>query len=345
MIDNLFDIKFDKNMRVSITPNEIYNQFLLYMFLSLKKNIVIVTPNLSDANKLYVNLSKYLDKKVYIFPEDDYLTKKAIATSPDLIYMRMKFLNTINSDENKILICHTNSFLKKLPQKNNFILKKINIEKNNKIDRDSLIEKLIKIGYKRESLVTNTGEFSVRGFVIDIFPIFEDHPIRIELFDDQIEEIKIFDENTQLSTKSIESIIVKPVVDEFDNSLSNIIDYVDNPIIIYQDYNQIMNVEKYIFEQMKYYDDSSSIHHLKDIKNEYNIYLDTIDNNGKYKYEINSSSIEEYNGDKRKFLIDFNKNYSFLCTTDKRLIKDLNIGNKQVINKDINKKIIFIQSI
>ena len=96
MIEGLFDYKLEDGQRISINQNEIYNQFILYMFFSLNKNIIIVTPSLNDANGLYKELEPYLKDKVYIFPDDDYLTKKAIATSPELMYMRMKFLNNIN---------------------------------------------------------------------------------------------------------------------------------------------------------------------------------------------------------------------------------------------------------
>ena len=238
MIDNLFDFDIYNKMKISVSPNEIYNQLLLYIFFHCKKNLIIVTPNLTEANKLYSNLTKNY-KNVYIFPDDDYLTKKAIATSPELTFMRMKFLNNINKKDSFILICHTNSILKKLPSKEELNSKNIVLTEEDEVDRNKLIEKLDSIGYKRESLVTNTGEYSVRGFVIDIFPIFENHPIRIEFFDNIIENIKFFDENTQLSNEKIKSYIVKPLVDEYDNSNYSILDYAENSILIYQDYEQI----------------------------------------------------------------------------------------------------------
>ena len=97
MIENLFDLKLDNGQRISVSQNEIYYQFLMYMFFALDKSLVIVTPTLSDANKIYSALNDKLGN-IFIFPDDDYLTKKAIATSPELQYMRMRFLNDINSN-------------------------------------------------------------------------------------------------------------------------------------------------------------------------------------------------------------------------------------------------------
>ena len=93
MLNGLFDFKFKDGMKINVSKNEIYNQMLLYMFFAWKKSVVIVTPTLNEANQLYRDLQYYLKESVYIFPDDDFLTKKAIASSPELMYMRMKFLN------------------------------------------------------------------------------------------------------------------------------------------------------------------------------------------------------------------------------------------------------------
>ena len=122
--------------------------------------------------------------------------------------------------------------MKKFPAKNSFEEKAINLKVSKTIDRDDLIEKLKNIGYKRESLVTNTGEFSVRGFVIDVFPIFSDRPVRIQFFDEEIDEIKYFNENTQLSIQNTQEVVIKPVNDEYNGSNSSILSYLYIKIII-----------------------------------------------------------------------------------------------------------------
>ena len=189
MLDGIFKIHLKDKLKISITNNEIYNQFILYLYSKVDNGIVLVTPTLTEANNLYSRLSYYLKDNVFIFPDDDYLTKKAIVSSPEFMYMRLKFLNNFNSKSNKILICHTNSYLKKLLPKNELTNVTLNITLKSKIDREILINKLNKAGYRRESIVTNTGEFSVRGFVVDVFPIFEEHPYRIEFFDDDVDEV------------------------------------------------------------------------------------------------------------------------------------------------------------
>ena len=191
----LFNEDSLKYKKISISKNEIYNQLILYFFFRLKKNILLVYPTLNEATAYYNELKNYIDD-VYLFPEDDFITKKAVAVSPELLFLRVNLLNKINDDTQKIIIVHLNSFIKKLPNKNKYIENKINIKLGDTIKRDEFIKKLNENGYKRESTVYNTAEFSVRGFVIDIFPIEEENPIRIELFDDVIEKIKYFDITT-----------------------------------------------------------------------------------------------------------------------------------------------------
>jgi len=340
MIENLFDLKLDNGQRISVSQNEIYYQFLMYMFFALDKSLVIVTPTLSDANKIYSALNDKLGN-IFIFPDDDYLTKKAIATSPELQYMRMRFLNDINSSEKCILICHTNSLLKKLPLKTKLEQKKISIYKDAVIDRDDLIRKLDDIGYKRESLVTNTGEYSVRGFVVDVFPIFEDHPIRVEFFDNLVEDIKYFDENTQLSMNSVSEFSIKPIQDEYEGSSSTVLDYLDDSVLIYQDYNQIKNVEYSITEQMRHYDDTTSMNSLNDIKNDFVLWIDTIDNSNSYDSMIKAKAIVNYNNDKNSFVEDINKYNSFLCTSDEEFVKTLGVDKSKVININISSGFIY----
>ena len=333
LFKKIFDFEVTNDMKISCSDNEIYNQLILYIFSREEKNLLIITSNLNEANKLFFNLKNYYDN-VYIFPDDDYLTKKAIAASPDLLYMRMNLLNKINDDNKKIVICPINSYFKKLPSPNYFKDLKISIKKDDVYERDKLIKKLTEIGYKKDVVVTNTGEFSVRGFVLDVFLINQEHPIRIEFFDDKIEKIKYFDEFTQLSIKEINEISIEPVIDEYDNSNSNILDYLENPITIIQDLSKIEKTVISINEQAKYYEDSNIYKFLpKKISNK--IYIDLINNLDKYDYVFNAEEIQNFNENTEQFIKDILNNNGILFSQNKKLDKlfDKNV----IINEPLNK--------
>ena len=117
---SLFDDDILNYKKISISKNEIYNQLLLYIFFKSKKNIILVYPTLNEATGSYNELKNYIDD-VYLFPEDDLISKKAIAASPELLFLRVNLLNKFNDDKQKIVLVHLNSFIKKLPNKNKYI--------------------------------------------------------------------------------------------------------------------------------------------------------------------------------------------------------------------------------
>ena len=147
-------------------------------------------------------------------------------------------------------------------------------------------------------------------------------------------EIKYFDENSQLSIRNIDTIVLKPIKDEYSSENSNVLSYLDKPLLIYQDYNQITMVERSIIEQINYYNEVNSNFMLSDIMSLNTIFVNTIDN-VKSDYDISASSIVNYGGDINKFKKDVNVEDSFLCTKDKELINRLNFNKSKIIDVDL----------
>ena len=142
---------------------------------------------------------------------DDFLTSEAIAISPDLMINRLETISNILKNDNKnIVITNLMGYLRFLPTKENYINSILNLKVGDVISPSNLVNKLVSIGYKRDTIVNKTGEFGVRGFIIDVYPIYEDNPIRIEFFDDEIESIRYFDSDTQTSISKINSIKISP---------------------------------------------------------------------------------------------------------------------------------------
>lgn len=321
-----FDLKGIKN--ISISDNEIYNQFLLYIYFKYKKNILLVLPTLNEATEKYNDLKSYTDD-VYLFPEDDFITKSAIAVSPELLYMRINLLNKIKDDKQKIVIVHLNSFIKKLPNIEKYQNQKIILKTGQRVDRKKLIEKLIDNGYKKESIVYNTADFSVRGFVIDIFPVGEENPVRIEMFDNEIEKIKYFDSITQRTTSEIKEITISSLNENFNDNDTSIREYMNNKIVIFHNFNQIKLQEKLIQPQLKYLNIESNVFTINKLVQKEDLYLDTINNKNK-DILIESKSIEKYNSNKEKFLNDIIKNNGILFSTNKQFLNEILKLNRKI---------------
>ncbi len=336
LYEKLFDFDIKKYKKISVSRNEIYNQLLLYIFFTCKNNLILVYPTLNEATETYNELKNYIDD-VYIFPEDDFITKRAIASSPELLYMRSKLYNKLNDNTKKIVIAHLNSFIRKLPSKNKYIDNKIKLKVGQNINRNELIKKLDSIGYKRDSMVYDTSEYAVRGFVIDVFPIGEEKPIRIEFFDDEIEKIKYFDPQKQITTSEIKEITIGVIKDDYDDLSSTLIDYIDNPITVYTNYNQILEQEKMLIPQIKYLDIENEINKVSSLKRDNDIYLETI-NNKKCDLNIEAKSINKYENDKEKFVNDIENNKGILYAKNQNIIKYVSdkIKNVKIIKDTLN---------
>lgn len=340
----LFDFDINKYKKISINKNEIYNQLLLYIFLKSNKDMLLVIPTLNEATDVYNSLKNYIDN-VYLFPEDDIITKKAIASSPELLFMRANLLNKLNDEDKKIIIVHLNSFIKKLPSKSIFKNNKIKLKIGDKINRDELINKLNMNGYKRESTVYDVSDYSVRGFVIDVFPIEEKNPIRIEFFDNEIENIRYFDPLTQKSIENINTIEIGIIKDDFADNTESIREYLNNSITIFSDYNQLLEQEKMNLPQIKYLNLEKELFKVKDLIKEDDIFIDTI-NNKNFDLNIEAKTIDKYDYNKEKFVKDIKNNNGFLCTTNKLLINEIKNIDKsiKILNYTLNNGFVYKNS-
>jgi transcription-repair coupling factor (superfamily II helicase) len=85
------------------------------------------------------------------------------------------------------------------------------VESHSSLDRDALVKDLCRAGYGRAPVVEDPGTFAVRGAVIDVFPPIYKHPIRIELFGDEVESLRLYDAATQRSLRPIDRVALHPV--------------------------------------------------------------------------------------------------------------------------------------
>ena len=168
-------------------PNIVYS-----IFSDLKKQILYVTNTDLEAKKVYEDLCFYMKDKVdYLSSQDIYfyhLDAKDRKEEANKLKILLKLIN----NESTIIVTSVEAILKKyIPKqvlKENIFTYKI----GDVIDLDKLAEKLVNLGYERVSKIEGFGQFSIRGGIIDIFSLEYSDPIRIELFDDEIESIRTF---------------------------------------------------------------------------------------------------------------------------------------------------------
>lgn len=123
------------------------------------------------------------------------------------------------SDEIKTIITTPQGLLLKIPSEDRLKESVLYIRVGKQENRQSIIQKLIELGYERVPMVENLGEFSVRGAILDVYPPSSDNPIRIEFRDEYIESIRFFDTKTQRSLSFLEEVRIGAARVEGEKSL------------------------------------------------------------------------------------------------------------------------------
>ncbi len=187
--------------------------YLSYQFSLSEQSIFIVMPNLSLAQTLYDNLSSIMSDDVLFYPEDEFLTSLLNISLETFKIERLSTIKELLKEEKKIIVLNDVSAFKKVRTKEVYKESFITLTENMAIDLSKLLQDLINYGYRREYQVIKRGEFSLRGSILDIFPIDSENPYRIDLFDTEIESIKVFDPNTQRSVGSASLVEIIPAVE------------------------------------------------------------------------------------------------------------------------------------
>ena len=297
---------FENELVIEGLTNELSVFYVLEAFKKEKRNILVLTSNLYFANQLFRSLETYTDK-VLLFPMDDFFTSVAIAVSPELKLKRLETLEKLKQGT-YIVVTNLMGYLRFLPNKNEQESLEVNLQVNMDISRDKVVEILESLGYQRDSMVTSTGEYAVRGFIVDVFFHQEEHPVRIEFFGDTIESIRFFDEESQLSLKNISSIQCSLNEEIVSSQPSSLYDYLGKTTLIAFDKEQIQSSYQKLLEEMTHFNEEENTpgkNHfwlLEELKPDKEIFLNQITNSLKEKKIVRFSSKEIEN-----FRSDFTK--------------------------------------
>jgi len=324
------------------------------------KNILYLTNTLYQANQIFQSLSCYTND-VLLFPMDDFLTSEALAISPELEMKRIETLTSLVENNPKIIVTNLMGYLRYLPSKQLFKDSFIKINVNSDYNIKELTEKFYNIGYKRETIVTKTGEMAIRGYVVDIFPINANNPIRIEFFGDTVESIRKFNTDDQRTIDKLYEIEINPnsefIINQTNEDIDrkqkylnkyidvyNITNYVDDNYIIFDNYNEIeieytrllqeiedYNVSLYLDKKTKYMNELEKL----PVKNP--IYLSNFDNNVNNTQNKNNVEIEPFSKDINEINKRLNKYLKectvIICLDNRYSLNKLvdNLENKNIV--------------
>ena len=187
-----------------------------------EKDIIFFLPDNYYLQQVQEDLIRLIGKDEFlVFPEEEILPHEQLM--PDLTTMseRTKVLTELIfsiDQKKKIILTTPAAVFKKLPPKDIYQSKSINIKNGSEINIDKIRQQLFALGYKREEMVEAPGQYSIRGGIIDVFTLLDEQPFRIELFGDEVDSIRKIDLTAQRSKKEVAQITIPPfanlVIDE-----------------------------------------------------------------------------------------------------------------------------------
>lgn len=179
-----------------------------------KRPLIVFTNNLYQANQLYDDFTVFVpEENLFIYNVNDMIHTQLSVASPEEEAERIEALEFLLTEKPGVLIIPLAGARRFLPPKELYQASRLTITVGGEIELDELMNQLVAIGYKREQIVARPGDFSVRGGIVDIYPLTESYPIRIELFDVEVDSIRYFDAETQRSIKPIDEIKIAPVTE------------------------------------------------------------------------------------------------------------------------------------
>ncbi|WP_196606960.1 transcription-repair coupling factor [Pectinatus frisingensis] len=150
--------------------------------------------------------------KIVELPALDVVSVSATAKSMELTGKRMEILGRLTHQEDSlVVIANAASTVQKNLSKADFDKYSLQVKIGAEIEREDLLQNLVKLGYESIEQVEHMGQFSQRGGIVDVFPINAAEPFRIEFFDNTIESIRVFSLESQRSVKNISTVTIMPL--------------------------------------------------------------------------------------------------------------------------------------
>ena len=191
------------------------------------------------------------DKEVLFYPGSFRIPYQIEEVDNANVLLRAEVLNRINSRKKPaIIVTYPESLFEKVVTKKELEKNTLKVAVGDKISIDFINEVLFEYEFKRVDFITEPGEFSVRGGIIDVFSFSNDNPYRIEFFGNEVDSIRSFDVETQLSIEKKNKITIIPNVENkfFQEDRESFLDYISsNTTLFIQNTDALISKLDYLF--------------------------------------------------------------------------------------------------
>ena len=190
------------------------SQFVHFV-MSISKDVkqrIIITHSEKRARQIAEDVA-FFDDNVYVYPAKDFIFYNADIHGNLLLKERMSAIRSLSHGDNITIVTTMNAFMDKLLPVDRLKSSTLSFKIGEEVDLEEVRSVLVRTGYEFFPQVEDKGQCAIRGSIIDIFPLESDNPYRIDLWDREIDNIKIFDVETQRTIENIKEVEIYPATE------------------------------------------------------------------------------------------------------------------------------------
>lgn len=287
--------------------SQINKAHLLHSLSQDGKKIVAVTPDEASARRLCDDLTSF-SSRAYFYPARDFSFSVSEGQSREYEHQRIGALSKMITGDFDVIVCSAEAFLQYTIPPEELSERTVRLVSGEDLSLDEAVNTLIKAGFVRSPQVDGSGQFSVRGGILDVFPPNTDNPIRIEFWGDTVDSISVFEAESQRRTDTLDEIEITPATE-----------------IIFPDFEELKNkLEEFIL----------TVKGKGSQKAKQSLQSD-IDRLGN---EVRVSSVDRYLPLAYKYLatvIDYCENDTLLCVCESAGVKERAEASIKLLNEEI----------
>ena len=188
--------------------------FIETMYRQANRPVYIIVPTLLYAQRMVNELTSIVsEEEIFYYPADDFIAADVSTTSHELRAERIATLDAMRREVKGIYVLPIDAFRRVVAPKEQWATYFLAASVGQEIAIEEWLLKLVIMGYRRSEMVTTPGEFSVRGGILDIYPPYMQQPVRIELFDTEVDSIRTFSADDQRSIDRLTAIEILPATE------------------------------------------------------------------------------------------------------------------------------------
>ncbi len=205
-------LKREKNLQLLTGCVESQKTHLMYSLGQEWPVKLILTYNELKAKEIFEEYQA-LDEDVFYYPAKDFLFFHADIQGKELLRQRITVVSRLVSGEKAVIVTTLDGCMAPLLPIEKLKALTLHIGSDSVLEMEAVKLRLVRMGYERTGQVELPGQFSIRGGILDIYPLTEEYPVRIELWDDEVDSIRSFDAESQRSMENLDEIVLYPAAE------------------------------------------------------------------------------------------------------------------------------------